>query len=53
MSGIVQEYVKMFDENVPIWGLPEMTDSELESAIKNQIELGEPFKVAIEKGILY
>lgn len=53
MSDIVQEYVKMFNDNVPIWGLPEMTDAELESAIKKQIELREPFKVVIENGILY
>lgn len=49
----IKTYVEVFGQNVPIWGLPPMTEEELEKAIQKQVELGEPFDVKTEHDIKY
>lgn len=53
MMDWVRAYIETFGKNVPIWGLPPMTEDELNKAIQKQIELGKPFDVKTDREIKY
>lgn len=53
MMDWVRAYIETFGNNVPVWGLPPMTEDELNKAIQKQIELGKPFDVKTDREIKY